>query len=177
MKKIMEQLFKKPKLIEDAKKDNSIEKAKKVKKGKIKERQVKMVLPKDEKLRKPKEPSNILIINPKRHHKASVKSKVLKVIIATFYEYADITKVNGMFYLRQFVTSGWLRLFWSCIMIGLLSFSTTLIYLLYGRYLNSPTRVTIGSEMPIGVIPFPGVTICHPQNIMEYKSKMFLKSA
>lgn len=148
-------------------------KAPKIKKPKEKTR--KIVVPKDEKLMKPKEPSNVLILNPKKHQKDSTFKKLIKVFIATFYEYADITKVNGMFYLRQFVTQGWLRFLWSCIMIGLLSFAATLIFLLYRRYLDSPTRVTIASPMPIDSIPFPGVTICHPQNVMEYKSREFVK--
>lgn len=138
---------------------------------------IKTVLPKNETLKKPQPSSNFLILNSKKFKKDSVKLKVKKVFIATFYEYAEITKVNGMFYLREFVTSGWVRVLWSCIMIGLLSFSATLIYLLYGRYVTSPTRVTIASAMPINSIPFPGLTICHPQNIMEYKSREFVKKA
>lgn len=138
---------------------------------------VKNVLPKNEKLRKAKRPSNVLLLNPKKHQTASLKSKIIHVFVGTFYEYAAITKVNGMYYLRQFVTRGWLRFLWSCIMVGLLSFAATLIFLLYGRYLTSPTRVTIAPAMPISTIPFPAVTICHPQNVMEYKSKEFLKKA
>lgn len=140
-----------------------------------KQRKFKRVLVKDKKLRKPIEPVNVLIINPKRRQKDSSYQRLLNVLIATFYEYASITKVNGMFYLRKFVTHGWLRLLWSCIMIILLSFSMTLVYLLYHRYLDSPTRVTIASPKPVNTIPFPGVTICHPQNVMEYKSKEFVK--
>lgn len=148
-------------------KDESGKKA--AKKVKIKEpkgkmaKKVKYVVPKDEKLKKPVPPKNVLIVNNKRHQKDSVLRKVGKVFTATFYEYAGITKVNGMYYLRQFVTEGWLRNVWNCIMIGLLTFAATLIYLLYRRYLDSPTRVTIASPLRINEIPFPGVTICHPQ--------------
>lgn len=140
-----------------------------------KQKKVKQVLVKDKNLRKPREPENVLIINPRQRQTDSVGKRNLNVLIATFYEYAGITKVNGMFYLRKFVTRGWLRLLWSCIMIALLSFSIALIYLLYRRYLDSPTRVTIASPKPINTIPFPAVTICHPQNVMEYKSKEFVK--
>ncbi|XP_070494636.1 sodium channel protein Nach-like [Chironomus tepperi] len=31
--------------------------------------------------------------------------------------------------------------------------------------------------MSIHEIPFPGITICHPQNVMEYKSREFVRSA
>lgn len=149
-------------------------KIKKPKEKKIKEMR-KIVIPKDEKLKKPKVPSNVLIINPKKHQKDSTFRKIIKVFIATFYEYANITKVNGMYYLRQYVTEGWLRFLWSCIMIILMTFAATLIFLLYRRYLDSPTRVTIAPPKPINSIPFPGVTICHPQNVMEYKSREFIK--
>ena len=156
---------------------NKSKKVKKFKEHKIKEKPIIIVLPKDEKLRRPKESSNVLILNPKKYQKITFKSKIINIFTETFYEYADITKVNGMYYLRQFVTKGWLRLLWSCIMIGLLSFAATLIYLLYGRYLTSPTRVTIARPMSIDTIPFPGVTICHPQNVMEYKSREYIKKA
>lgn len=160
-----------------AKKEKKVKepKVKKTKEKKIKEAKSKIVLPIDEKLKKPKESSNVLILNPKKHQKDSTLRKIAKVFIATFYEYAGITKVNGMFYLRQFVTHGWLRFFWSCVMIGLMTFGATLIYLLYRRYLDSPTRVTIAPPMLTNTIPFPGVTICHPQNVMEYKSREFVK--
>jgi Amiloride-sensitive sodium channel len=148
-----------------------VEKIKKVKAAK----KVKIVLPKDPKLRVPKKPENVLLVDSKKHLKDSTLRKIFKVLIATFYEFAAITKVNGMYYLRQSVTHGWLRLLWSCIMISLLSFAATLIYLLYRRYLDSPTRVTIDPPMSINSIPFPAVTICHPQNVMEYKSREFVK--
>lgn len=149
------------------------EKTSKVKKAK--EKRNKILIPKDPKLRKPKASANVLIIDPKKYLQDSTARKLVKVLVATFYEFAAITKVNGMYYLRRSVTRGWLRLLWSCIMIGLLSFAATLIYLLYRRYLDSPTRVTIDPPMSINSIPFPAVTICHPQNVMEYKSREFVK--
>lgn len=142
---------------------------------KAKAKKIVRVLPKDKKLLHPKKPENVLIVNAKQRQKDSLARKILIVIAKTFYEFAEVTKVNGMFYLRKHSTRGWLRFLWSCIMIGLLSFAATLIYLLYRRYLDSPTRVTIAAPKPIISIPFPAVTICHPQNVMEYKSKEFVK--
>jgi len=160
--------------------DDAIVKKKKAKKvTKAKEPKQPKVIKKrrivDEKLKKHKKIPNVLIVDPKKHRKDSMTKRLANVFSDTFYEYADITKVNGMHYLRRFVTSGWLRFMWSCIMISLLSFAATLIFLLYRRYLDSPTRVTISSPMPIVELPFPAITICHPQNIMEYKSKEFVK--
>ena len=150
-------------------------KVKKIDEKKLEKKRRKILLPKDEKLKKPKKALNVLIVNPKKYQQDSALKKIAKVLIEVFYEFAEITKVNGMYYLRREVTTGWLRLLWSCIMISLLSFAATLIYLLYRRYLDSPTRVTIAPTLSINEIPFPAVTICHPQNIMEYKSREFLK--
>lgn len=124
----------------------------------------KVLLPKDKKLRKPKKPQNVLIVNPKLLKKQSALKKIFDVLAETFYEFASITKVNGMYYLRRGVTSGWLRVLWSCIMIGLFSFAITLLFLLYRRYIDSPTRVTIDKNLSVEDIPFPGITICHPQS-------------
>lgn len=150
------------------------EKVVKVKKSNEKQRR-KILMPRDAKLKKAKISSNILIINPKKHKPVPTSRKILTVFIDTFYEWASITKVNGSYYLRRFVTRGWLRALWSCIMIALLMFGATLIFLLYRRYVDSPTRVTISAPLSINDIPFPGITICHPQNVMEYKSKEFVK--
>lgn len=166
---------KEKKVKKEVKKKTKKPKVLKVKEKEISKKTRRLLMPSDEKLKKPEKSSNVLIVDPKKHQKASTFEKLLKVITATFYEYAAITKVNGMFYLRKFVTIGWLRVMWSCIMIFLLSFAATLIYLLYRRYLDSPTRVTIAQPKSINTIPFPGVTICHPQNVMEYKSKEFVK--
>lgn len=137
----------------------------------------KILTPKDKKLKKPKKIGNILLTDPRKYQTESVFSKILRVIFDTFYEFAGITKINGMYYLRRFVTHGFQRILWSCIMISLLSFAITLIYLLYRRYIDSPTRVTIAAPLSIHDIPFPGITICHPQNVMEYKSKEFVTTA
>jgi hypothetical protein len=140
-------------------------------------KKVRILIPKDAKLRKPKFVGNVLLTNPKNYIKDSMPKKIAGVIVDTFYEFASITKVNGMYYLRRFVTHGFQRFLWSCIMLFLLSFAVTLVYLLYRRFVDSPTRVTIDAPISIHEIPFPGVTICHPQNVMEYKSKEFLANA
>jgi Amiloride-sensitive sodium channel len=149
---------------------------KKIKRIQTKKRN-KIAIPKDEKLKKPKKVENVLIINPKKYQKDPFTRKIANVIIDTFYEFANITKVNGMYHLRRHVNHGFLRVLWSIIMISLLSFAATLIYLLYRRFLESPTRVTIAPPMGIHEIPFPGITICHPQNVMTYKSEEFLNNA
>lgn len=111
----------------------------------------------DKKLQKAKPVDNVLIVDPKKFQKVSTLRKIATVIVDTFYEFAGITKVNGMYYLRRFVTQGFQRFLWSCIMLTLLSFAASLVYLLYRRYLDSPTRVIIAAPLGIHEIPFPGV--------------------
>lgn len=137
----------------------------------------KKIKKKDKNLQKAKPIENVLIIGPKKFQKDSSMKKIINVIIDTFYEFASITKVNGMYYLRRYVTKGFERFMWSCIMIFLLSFAASLVYLLYRRFLDSPTRVIIAQPLGIHEIPFPGITICHPQNVMEYKTKEFVRKA
>jgi hypothetical protein len=144
---------------------------------KLRKKRVKILIPKDKKLKKPKFVGNVLLTNPRNYIKDSTVKRIFNVIVDTFYEFAGITKVNGMYYLRRFVTYGFQRLLWSTIMLTLLTFAVTLVYLLYRRFVESPTRVTIDAPILIHEIPFPGVTICHPQNVMEYKSKEFLATA
>ena len=163
--------------VKPKKKKEKVEKKKKEKvEKKVKEPPIKKIK-RDKKLQKAKGVQNVLLVDPKKFQKASTIRKVATVIVDTFYEFADITKVNGMYYLRRFVTQGFQRFLWSCIMISLLSFATSMVYLLYRRFLDSPTRVIIAAPLGIHQIPFPGITICHPQNVMEYKTKEFVRKA
>lgn len=156
------------------KKKEKVEK-KKIEK-KVKEPPIKKIK-RDKKLQKAKQVENVLLVDPKKFQKVTTIRKIVTVIVDTFYEFAGITKVNGMYYLRRFVTQGFQRFLWSCIMLSLLSFAASMVYLLYRRFLDSPTRVIIAPPLGIHQIPFPGITICHPQNVMEYKTKEFVRKA
>lgn len=141
-----------------------IKKFKQPSEKKLEKQRKKLLIPKDSKLKRAKKSPNVLIVNPKALKKDPTWMRIFHVFSDTFYEYADITKVNGMYYLRRGVTSGALRVLWSFIMIGLFSFAISLVYLLYRRFVESPTRVTIAPSFSIEQIPFPGFTICHPQS-------------
>ena len=52
---------------------------------------------------------NVMIMKKERRVKVSNFQKTFKVLTEMFYEYVDITKVNGMFYLRRFVSRGFQR--------------------------------------------------------------------
>lgn len=102
------------------------------------------------------------------------ENRILSAINETFYEYVGITKVNGMFYLSKEMTSGFSRILWSFLPIIIFIFGLTMVVLLYYKYLDSPTRMTIASPLSILEIPFPAITICHPQNVMDYKVESFV---
>ncbi|EAT45221.1 AAEL003470-PA [Aedes aegypti] len=82
-----------------------------------------------------------------------------------------MSKVNGMYYLRKNVTSGFPRLLWVLIIGSLFSLGVVLVILLWRKYVDSPTRMTVASEMSILQVPYPGITICHPQSVMDYKAE------
>lgn len=103
-------------------------------------------------------------------------TSIHNAVAETFYEYAMITKVNGISYLSKDKSNGFSRIYWSCLPIGVILFGILMVVLLYTQYLQSPTMVTIGKPLSIINIPFPAVTICHPENVIDYKIEPFLKN-
>ncbi|XP_053686211.1 sodium channel protein Nach-like [Sabethes cyaneus] len=94
-----------------------------------------------------------------------------EVIRETFYDYAEMTKVNGMYYLQRNVTSGIPRLLWIVLLATSLCLGVVLVFLLWKKYVDSPTRMTVAPEMAVLQVPFPAVTICHPQSVMDYRAE------
>lgn len=92
-----------------------------------------------------------------------------------FQEYCRTTKVNGLYYLRRGATEGSGRRIWIALPAVLLVLAVLLVFSLWQRYLGSPTRMTIGSPLSVAEVPFPAVTICHPQSVIEYKAKDFVE--
>ncbi|XP_055527647.1 sodium channel protein Nach [Wyeomyia smithii] len=97
------------------------------------------------------------------------------VIRETFYDYAKMTKVNGMYYLQRNITSGIPRLLWIALLATSLCLGIVLVFLLWKKYVDSPTRMTVAQEMGILQVPFPAVTICHPQSVMDYRAEKFVR--
>lgn len=109
--------------------------------------------------------------NPSQRRKVTAWA----VLRETFYDYALMTKVNGMYYMRRNVTTGFARFVWVTILSTLFSLGVLLVVLLWKKYLDSPTRMTIASDMSILQVPFPGITICHPQSVLDYKAVKFVE--
>lgn len=80
-----------------------------------------------------------------------------------------------MYYMRRNVTTGFARFVWVTILSTLFSLGVLLVVLLWKKYLDSPTRMTIASDMSILQVPFPGITICHPQSLLDYKAVKFVE--
>ena len=117
---------------------------------------------------------NVLMLKKNKNVQLSTLKKVQNVLTEMFYEYTDITKINGMFYLRKFVTKGLQRLLWCFFLTSYLTLGITLVFLLWKRYLDSPTRTTIASPKTTLEVAFPAVTICHPQSVIDYKAEEFV---
>lgn len=102
-------------------------------------------------------------------------SLVRKALRKTFTEYCSTTKVNGPFYWQRGVTRGKERVLWVLIPGALLVMASVLVYSLWTRYLQSPTRMTIGRPLSVVQVPFPAVSICHPRTVVEYKALDFVE--
>lgn len=102
------------------------------------------------------------------------QSNFSKSFIKTFQEYCLNTKVNGFYFYRKGVTKGFERFLWLIIPILVFLFGIFMIILLWQRYLDFPIRITIGAVLSTVQVPFPALTICHPQNVVDYKIEPFL---
>uniref|UniRef100_A0A182IT54 Amiloride-sensitive sodium channel n=1 Tax=Anopheles atroparvus TaxID=41427 RepID=A0A182IT54_ANOAO len=100
---------------------------------------------------------------------------VWQAVKDTFYDFASVSKVHGMYYLQRQATAGLVRLIWIIIIVAFFGFGVALIFLLWQKFVDSPTRMTIASEMKIMQVPFPGVTLCHPQSVVDYKAAQFVE--
>lgn len=95
---------------------------------------------------------------------------VLAAVSETFYEFCEMTKVNGLYYLRRGTTTGVKRLIWALIPLPLFAVAIFLGYALWQRYSGAPTRMIIDTPLAILDVPFPAITICHPQSVIDYKA-------
>lgn len=106
---------------------------------------------------------------------ATTRIKIVRsILIDLFYDYAANTKVNGLYYLRRGKTSGALRALWTAIPISILLFGSYLVYQLASQFNAVPTLMIIDRPRPVNAVPFPAVTFCHPQTVLDYKAREFV---
>ncbi|KAJ8713902.1 hypothetical protein PYW08_007522 [Mythimna loreyi] len=78
------------------------------------------------------------------------------------------------FYLYPDIIS---RCFWATNMIAVVMMSWRLAYLLYNRFTEMPTRVTIESQFePVMNLPYPAITLCSPNQISISSMNYFKRS-
>ncbi|KAG4077324.1 hypothetical protein HA402_009725 [Bradysia odoriphaga] len=79
--------------------------------------------------------------------------------------YVESTSVHGFFYLRGVESAGFKRLF------------STVCCIRYhhSEYYLDVQKITVGKPDPLISISFPGITLCHPQTVVNYKAKRFVE--
>lgn len=97
-----------------------------------------------------------------------------RVFSKTLYDYVDNSQINGFHYLKRGVTTGLGRIFWIILLNVMLVFGFILSFLTWNRFQTDPTQVTIGVPKKPHEVPFPAITVCHPQTVMDYKVERFL---
>lgn len=92
-----------------------------------------------------------------------------------FYDYAANTKVNGLYYLRHNNTRGSLRVLWTSVPISIMLFGAYLVVQLINNFQAAPTLIVIDRPRSVYKLQFPAVTFCHPQTVLDYKARQFVK--
>lgn len=68
------------------------------------------------------------------------------------------------------------RLFWIIIPITMLIFGSYLVFELAAKFLIAPTFMIIDTPQSILSVPFPAVTYCHPQTVLDHKAREFVQN-
>lgn len=68
----------------------------------------------------------------------------------------------------------YLRLLWICIPIMIFLFGGLLMFELIANFLDKPTIIVIDKPQPVQNVPYPGITFCHPQTVIDLKSRQFI---
>ncbi|XP_055846061.1 sodium channel protein Nach [Episyrphus balteatus] len=126
----------------------------------------------------------------KHHHRATLrKVKIVKqsswrqrmrlALRDTFFEYTKVTRVNGIWMLRKNRTKGLMRFMWSGLLLGLLCLGTYLSFQLWLKFYSYPILNTIGTDLSITDVAFPGITVCSPkvvnfEKVQQYVRKLIL---
>lgn len=66
------------------------------------------------------------------------------------------------------------RVLWSIIPIVIFLFGAVLVYQLVRAFFEKPTVMIIDKPTSVQSIPFPGITFCHPQTVIDHKARLFV---
>lgn len=146
-----------------------------------------------------------LIFKPKTQFKvrritylsrANIKPKTsMSCLIESFYSFVDLSKINGLYYLRRnpkknirwkignlksinsLINSKNCRYIWTLISMLILAFAGILIHLMAKNFFQNPTLISHATPMSLMTIPFPAITICPSDAMSPIKLDTFLEKS
>ncbi|KAL3285484.1 hypothetical protein HHI36_000016 [Cryptolaemus montrouzieri] len=103
------------------------------------------------------------------------RRRTLDVIKKTFKDFSVNTSIHCMKYVVDDECSFWEKVFWAAVLCCVSWAALSLAVLHLKRYSQEPTWSTIITEhAPVNIIPFPAVTICNTNRILESKIDSFI---
>ncbi|KAJ6635204.1 Sodium channel protein Nach [Pseudolycoriella hygida] len=108
--------------------------------------------------------------SPKTNEKIGFWS-ALKCI---WLDYIDHTPVHGFFYLRASESTGFERIIWSTVIVASFIVGVILLAHLVAKFVTSPFQITAGHPEMLMRIPFPSISICHSQTVIDFHARNFV---
>lgn len=65
-------------------------------------------------------------------------------------------------------------MFWSTVIIIAFFIGAVILTHLISQFLQVPFQITVGYPAPLLSIPFPAITLCHPQTVIKFKAQKFI---
>lgn len=53
-------------------------------------------------------------------------------------------------------------------------FGSLMVYELVRAFFSMPTMTIVDKSVTVQNVPFPGITFCHPQTVIDYKARLFV---
>ena len=106
------------------------------------------------------------------------KQKRSTSLIDQFRKFSTETSLHGIKYINEEGRHWGERVLWVLLCIASVVFGCFIFYPVFERWINFPTITTIfQTNYPISNIPFPAVTICSNNKIIETQLNKILKDS
>lgn len=89
-------------------------------------------------------------------------------------DYTSNTQVHGFFYLRPNESQGFKRIFWSLVIILSFLVGAVLLAHLIANFFVAPFQITLGHPEILMKIPFPSISLCHSQTVVDFHARQFI---
>ncbi|XP_045464986.1 sodium channel protein Nach-like [Harmonia axyridis] len=100
-----------------------------------------------------------------------------RILADTFRDFTEQTSIHGLKYVCQRNISLSERIFWALVTFCGVAMAIFMTTLFWNRYTSNPTRTTITTlHAPTLAMPFPAVTICNENLVLESKVRTFVKT-